>query len=396
MDIFAAALTGGGAFWEESPSLSDMAPSQASLTDSQSSGATDMVTIDLIDDDDTCTAATHADVQRISGQSSAISCEGSTLEAPSQEVHADTSRKRPAAPGDQPPKQKRAARNMLTLTQVEQGEAEDLTCVFVERDTTKDPGTTKVPVPLWNQYRASWRDADFGNAKWIIVSSYERWVMQMVDAVTTKAVRPVAKAFSDKFRIEFLSCLATARRPTALENPLDDSDDEDGSQPSGARCRGGLAVLQVNIGGFDVLCLNHVKRIALKLDMQTCKFISAWVVPLARRVALSQDETTASPDSTASESSHALAGFNFSASPTPNIRDKVQWNPMSHCWQILVKNPKTEVPASIHVDSSLPAALYAKEKIAAYHRATEVWNSTDGSKRFRIPVVAAAASSGGD
>jgi len=247
-----------------------------------------------------------------------------------------------------------------------------------------------VPVPLWNQYKASWRDADFADSNWIIVSNYERWVMQAVDAVTCRSVREVVKAFMDQFRTEFLTCLERARRPSQLDSPFDedDTDDKAGQGSSIPSFKGSfLATMEINIGGFNVQCMNYAPRMVLKLDLATAKFISAWVIPLMRELARSQVQSPSSPETVASKSMDAFGGFQFCASPTPHIRDKVQWNPMKHSWEILVKKAKVALPGQFRVDPDLSAALYDEEKVAVYRRAVEAWNSMDGSARHRIPCV---------
>ena len=120
----------------------------------------------------------------------------------------------------------------------------------------------------------------------------------------------------------------------------DDTDDKAGQGSSTPSFTGSfLATVAINIGGFNVQCMNYGPRMVLKLDLATAKFISAWVIPLMRELARSQAQSHLSLETAASESTDAFAGFQFCARPTPNIRDKVQWNPMKHCWRILVKKP---------------------------------------------------------
>ena len=75
------------------------------------------------------------------------------------------------------------------------------------------------------------------------------------------------------------------------------------------------------------------------------------------------------------------------ASPTPNIRDKVQWNPLKHTWIIIVKKQKGPLAGKYCVDPELAPEKYEKEKVAAYNRAIAAWNSHDGSTRHRIPIA---------
>ena len=56
-------------------------------------------------------------------------------------------------------------------------------CVRVDR------GNVKLPIPLWPQYEVLWRDVEFGDNRWIIVSTYEGWLMQMLNTISPKDVR---------------------------------------------------------------------------------------------------------------------------------------------------------------------------------------------------------------
>ena len=47
----------------------------------------------------------------------------------------------------------------------------------------------EVAVPLWPQYRVSWRNETWPDTQWLVVSHYERRFMQLVDAVQKDNVR---------------------------------------------------------------------------------------------------------------------------------------------------------------------------------------------------------------
>ena len=267
----------------------------------------------------------------------------------------------------------------LKLTKIVMANCDDveLRCIGVQRSKTQI-----VPVPLWNQYTVSWKTIAVAG-KWIVVSNYERWVMQLVDALTSKSVRAIAKKFCDKLKNEFQTCLWEARRPVALENPFEkvipDRERVDIiTEPT----------MAVKIGGHSVTCLNHACRMVLRLDTTTAKFILDWVVPFVNKLAHSQ----ALPPSP-SDAVRALANFHLIASPTPNIRDKVQWCVNKHFWEITVKKSRyseedqsTALNAKdFQVDPRLCPAKYQEAQISTYRHAIAVWNKLDGSNRFRIP-----------
>ena len=104
----------------------------------------------------------------------------------------------------------------------------------------------------------------------------------------------------DRFRNEFLTCLEIARRRVVLPDAFGVAHDENKitTAPSNVdrvqdrhavRDRHSLPEVVVHVGGFDLVCLNHGNRIVLKLCDDTVNFISAWVVPVLRELARSQE-----------------------------------------------------------------------------------------------------------
>ena len=292
----------------------------------------------------------------------------------------------PSDAGEQGPTKKAKPRRFFkerqfTLNRCVMSNSNDVLCVGVKRPKSI------VPVPLWSQYTAVWKTAELDD-KWIIVSNYERWVMQLVDAVTTKSVRAVAKKFSDLVKKEYFSCLYKARCPIKLASPFADMDEPfDASSTTLKNQVINDPVIQVIIGGHTLTCVNHATRMMLKLDNATVQFITDWVVPLVTKLAFSKD-----PSPSTGPAVGTLANFHLTACATPNIKDKIQWNPTQHFWEVLVKKCKGEWPdrQDLLVDTKLDLALYEEEKIAAYGRAVHAWNRLDGSKRFRISALGEA------
>ena len=86
------------------------------------------------------------------------------------------------APGTvslQCPKRKAPAENSPTLTEIED-RASTIRCVYA----AYHQAAQVVQIPLWPQYRASWRNESSPDAAFLVVGNYERWFTQLVDAVT--------------------------------------------------------------------------------------------------------------------------------------------------------------------------------------------------------------------
>ena len=72
---------------------------------------------------------------------------------------------------------------------------------------------------------------------------------------------------------------------------------------------------------------------------------------------------------------------------TPNIREKILWNPTAHAWIVYIKHPKQPIPADKYAaDPNESVEEYEAQNNAAYWRAVEAWNTLDGTKRHPIPV----------
>ena len=280
------------------------------------------------------------------------------------------------------------------LIEVPAADAMDICCIFV------DHGKIRVPVPLWGQYTVTWKGGDLEQSRWILVSNYERWVDALVDNITNTSRRKIGKSFIDRVRNEFLKCMETARSPNRpIEDAFEKTTGDTPPAPSTnaleatklqwrqrAKNRTNSPSMAVNIGAFRVMCLNDAKKIVLRLDEETIKFIKEWMVPLLRETARSQDELDRGSVRASVEAPAKLATFHFSAPTTPNIRDKVLWNPTTHSWQILLRKNKAVPSDTFTVDPCLDKQSYDEQKGAAYCRAIETWNELDGTSRFRIPT----------
>ena len=326
----------------------------------------------IVDIDDSDHAASHTGSQP-------------SQDVSSSHVYPDLKRSLPESISQAKKKRSALNTNSSVLKCVDAGDADNVACVFVQS------GKCEVPVALWNQYNVVWKGADFKTSTWIVVGNYERWFMQLVDATTSKSVRTVAKNFIDKFRLEFNACIATARKSNHMNTPDMDRDDKEPTAPSQVRFSAGrfAPVVEVNIAGFKVSCLNNTSRMVLKMDPATTTFIKKWVAPHVRQLAHKQSDSPTCSITVASASTGQVAGFQLCASATPNIREKVYWNPKTHSWTLGLRKPKGPVTENFAVEPQLSAEKYEEEKTAAYRRAIETWNKLDGSSRFKIPSIVA-------
>jgi hypothetical protein len=248
--------------------------------------------------------------------------------------------------------------------------ADGVVCVYVGMKKKRKP------VPMWPQYTVEWNGSDFAG-RFIVVSSGEIWLVSLVKTVTRHGSgaqsRKVAKASMERVRREWEVYLQQARKPK----------EQDEDKRTVFRRKSNLCgEVLVEIGGHNVYCLNDARKMVMRADSATMKFIEEWMVPIIVHQGRAIDESWAeSPEDGAS-----IAGFQFVGNPTPNIRDKVAWHPASHRWNLHLKNPKSAAKPTFIVDGSLRTQEYEAKKIELYSEAISTWNELDGSTRHRIPV----------
>ena len=133
------------------------------------------------------------------------------------------------------------------------------------------------------------------------------------------------------------------------------------------------------------MCLNSSQKISLKLERPTIKFISEYMVALARRVI----QEVAVGGSLCPESVRSQpAAFHFQASVTPNHRDKVTWDVTNSSWTVVWKSKgKTLKKTSLPVDPSLSSEDFQAEKVRQYSAALALWNAEDKSSRSKVPTA---------
>jgi hypothetical protein len=327
-------------------------------------------------------------------EEAAMQCAESSAEAPSapassapQPTVPEASAQDGAKPkkARQPNKRKYAVRKVdptqqLKTTPVAEANCPEIRCIFVPR---KKGG--QEAIPLWPQFTAVWKGADFGGTTWLSVSTQSRWVHLMINAITPNCVRDVSQHMFAAARSEFSACMVKARSGTKGVIQ-DDSQTVTSDSDSDADIPGKIqsaAVVHVDIGGYTVKCLNTRRQILISADKASVKFIRHWLLPLAQKAALSpaDKKTSLLVEEPLAETS---VGFQFSANPTPNISGKVTWNPTKHAWRVRAMKPHMKIKGSFEVPSHLSGDKYHNAKSLEYRNAVDAWNKCDGSKRCRI------------
>ena len=140
----------------------------------------------------------------------------------------------------------------------------------------------------------------------------------------------------------------------------------------------------MTLSGFTVIALNNARQPIVHGDAATLAFIPGFVLPLAAG--------TMAPSQRPLDD-ESKARLTLSLNATPNMKDKVAWDPGHHGWKLSLEKPRVDVQPftdpqgrPLRVDPELPADQYTEEKIAAYYRALKAWNQIDGSNRQRIAI----------
>ena len=241
-------------------------------------------------------------------------------------------------------------------------------------------------IPLWPQYHASWKTADFDKHSWLVVSNQSRWFYHLVNAVTNRCVRDVAQDLFNAVRTEFSACLTKARGSLGDQDSQScDSDSDTAELNPRLNINKQAAAVVLVIGGYSVFCINHRKQMLIAVDDDSVEFIRHWLLPLAQQSARCIG-TTAPVQPVEPACATKLGGFQFSANPTPNIRGKITWNPAKHAWKLLAQKPNPKMlPLRIFaINPELPATEYLAAKSLEYRLAIEAWNTCDRSSRHRI------------
>ena len=165
----------------------------------------------------------------------------------------------------------------------------------------------------------------------------------------------------------------------------------DGGGAAASAARGGpprkqcdVPLQVVTISGHKITCVNLERKIALKVNDHSLAFVAEYVVALMRTVIHALAKISDHPKASVPEAPRAP--FSFERNATPIIKDKVTWEPITYSWVVHTKdaNGKTKTDR-VTVDKNLASEALADMKLTKYREAVRLWNSTDTSKRMKIP-----------
>ena len=277
-------------------------------------------------------------------------------------------------------------------------------CAFMEVKMQGNTTSTDQKVlTLWPLYsvnaQLSGQDSKDG---WIVIAKTEQWLEDLVRlAVDASHVGKAIQKLLNEMDSRWAEALKRARQRFMKEAKCathsSDSEAEDRKTVEIESVRLPLrsqATLKAQIGGFNVTVLNLIRPKVLKVDADALIFITEYIVKrVVHLLSVAQAGTEAA---SSSAQPVPLAKFHFPDSPTPNVRDKVVWDPTKHAWRIIVKSEhshkvsdqhKDEQGRTLSVDFSLKREDYFEARIEAYDRAIRAWNALDKSKKDRIQVV---------
>ena len=286
------------------------------------------------------------------------------------------------------------------------------------------------PVSLLPQYKPTWLKADFGGRTFIITSTSQRWLQRLMHHAASKGEKKTDSRTSlvqlcAVIKTQFSQALNNARKRIRAQSRLahakvdlkeagvDDSDDsssesEDDSQQTISDVAGEMdehvfrkdrwatPVLQVQLGGIEVMCINTKKRVIFAVDAAFVRLIETWVIPLAQQMArsvtkynrgayMNPDQRQASDVQEDSQGSEQVSGC-LKPNATPDIRQKVVWKPSGDFLKVTVQKmaKDTSLNAIFEVDGDLKGDAYLRKKVEQYIAAVEEWNQKDRSTRHRI------------
>ena len=148
-------------------------------------------------------------------------------------------------------------------------------------------------------------------------------------------------------------------------------------------------LFEASFASNTISLMNYGKLFVIKLDSDGVAFINKVIVHVATQCSeellLQADEVKVAPGP-------VEAGFRFDDT-TPNIRDKVVWDPNRNSWKLLLQKNGHMATSHSDVDGyplsvaeDLDAAGHNAAKFASYVRAIKAWNYFDAGKRQRIAV----------
>ena len=262
-------------------------------------------------------------------------------------------------------------------------------------DSSRAPQCT--PVCMWPQYELKSRVGE----RFIIVNATEDWFNRLITVVHGQAssgkhavkLRDLKQYTMDALKKILLKGLSTS---TTSVCAMSDDEEIDTSiiTPSAKKRRySGIPALRVStveaeVAGWHLTLLNYGKQFVMKLDESAIRFTTTHIVAIVRQLAVKSSPDPVDTSVVSRESQCAAYTFDDT---TPNIRDKVTWDPIAELWRISVFDGKKHASRSTDENGKSLSILgdycqdaWAVAKAETYGRAISAWNILDRSRRYRI------------
>ena len=350
-------------------------------------------------------------------------------EAAGDAPEATDEKKETAAKGQTAPKRKKTpaaacqkrlrrthAPKQFVLMEIPPKQGAQITSVFVPTKTTDDA------VALWPQFTAEWKGAKLGDKTWIVFSSQSRWLERLIKVAAPSKVRYTLKCVYRMVRQEFDAELTNKRKEEKekevrakeelmvtsmlkdLKNDSEsssDSEDDETFADKAAKAQSyqwrsreaQTPVLEINISGYPVTCMNFRRQCVFACDFNLVNFIRNWLFPFCEKVGANMLRESRMPksltqDNSEQNDSQSSADWT-SKKDAANISSKVLWARNHHGWVVLAKKvaKNTTFTNVFRVDPELRGEDFEKERTAQERLAIEEWNKHDGTRRVRIPMV---------
>jgi hypothetical protein len=298
------------------------------------------------------------------------------------------------------------ASKSLNLTPIPEKDGSNIKTVFVPVKNSF------LALPLWPQFVAAWRGANFGKRTWVVLSSQSKWFSQMILTAIPKAKRETVTSMFQLAKQEFNLSLSKQRRVVSnLKSTAGDMNRllaEDGDDSSESSDDGEdrfkhkstddtQSMVHLTIGEYTVECMNTQKQIVLSVNDDTVAFIRHWLLPLALKYAtdvrpimnMVRTKSQSSFEQTDSQTSEESKAKNL----VPKWQHKVIWCPSKMAWLVKAKNVAKNMKhvKEFPVDTALRGTDWRQARLSQFRLAVAEWNNSDASKRERIELAEGCA-----
>ena len=298
-----------------------------------------------------------------------------------------------------PTKRKRTSRHgcKQKLSAMEpKSDVEFMPTVFVQpsakKKGAKPAKVNTVPVTLWPQYSINGVDGTF-----LVVSASELWFQKMLKTIRCRSDDQTLRRLTANVMYQLKILLRTILgNAVESDNKADVCEDDVQEKPKQRTWSGfrlcDVLLLQKSWGTTKPTLVNTGEVMILLLDEEGTKFICEVIVLMIHQVTLEAPVSEFAKKETKSGSMWSFEN------ETPNIRDKVVWDPDCESFKLLQKGEMTTyvdhegVPLTVRFLPGDDEKSYMAKKAEAHRRAILSWNfarrKLPSSKQHLIPEIA--------